>query len=101
MKFAGLECLREPVAVVEPRSSASLHTVLNNPASEIERELSSGERLLWSGQPQRGIRLRPSDTFVIPFSLLWCGFAIFWEAGVITTRAPFFFKLWGTPFVLV
>ena len=71
------------------------HAMWNKPASEIERQLSSGERLLWSGQPRRGIRLRSSDAFVIPFSLLWCGFAIFWEASVITTGAPFFFMLWG------
>src|SRR5260221_4525692 len=75
--------------------------MLNNPSSEIERELSSGERLLWSGQPRRGFRLRSSDAFVIPFSILWCGFAIFWEASVITKGAPFFFMLWGIPFVLV
>src|SRR5205809_7881260 len=75
--------------------------MLNNPSSEIERELSSGERLLWSGQPRRGFRLRSSDAFVIPFSLLWCGFAIFWETSVITKGAPFLFRLWGIPFVLV
>ncbi len=72
----------------------------NNPVSAIEQELSQGERLLWSGQPRRGIRLRPADAFVIPFSILWCGFAVFWEASVITKGAPFFFMLWGIPFVL-
>jgi len=73
----------------------------NNPASEIERQLSSGERLVWTGQPKGGLRLRPSDAFVIPFSLLWCGFAIFWEVSVISKSAPFFFRLWGVPFVFV
>jgi len=73
----------------------------NSAASEIERELSSGERLLWSGQPRRGLRLRSSDAVVIPCSLLWCGFAIFWEASVVTKGAPFFFMLWGIPFILV
>src|SRR6476659_2074117 len=72
----------------------------NDPPPIINRELTPGERLLWSGQPLPGIRLRASDAFVIPFSILWCGFALFWEFTAVTKGAPFFFMLWGIPFVL-
>ena len=68
---------------------------------EIARELTGGERLLWSGQPRHGLMLRASDTALIPFSILWAAFAFFWEGTVWKTNAPWIFKLWGIPFVLV
>ncbi len=67
---------------------------------ELREFLESGESLLWSGRPKQGIILRTGDTYAIPFSLMWAGFAFFWEFTVIQTNAPFFFKLWGIPFVL-
>lgn len=68
---------------------------------ELRPNLSQGETLLWSGRPKTGILFRSSDAFVIPFSLLWAGFAVFWEATVFTSGAPILFRLWGIPFLIV
>jgi hypothetical protein len=69
--------------------------------AEIQRELGSGEQLLWSGRPRQGLRLNITDAFVIPFSLIWCGFAIFWEANALHGNTPLILKLWGIPFIVV
>jgi hypothetical protein len=34
------------------------------------RQLLSGERVLWEGTPSTGLILRPTEAFLIPFSLL-------------------------------
>jgi hypothetical protein len=69
--------------------------------NELRANLSSGEKLIWTGKPKTGIQLRSTDAYLIPFSLLWGGFAVFWESTVLVTDAPLLFKLWGIPFVLV
>jgi hypothetical protein len=69
--------------------------------SALEPHLVGGERLLWTGRPDPSRRLTKTDVFAVPFSLMWGGFAIFWETSVIASGAPLFFWLWGVPFVAV
>lgn len=69
--------------------------------AELRPNLSTNEKLVWTGKPKQGILLRKSDIFLIPFSLFWAGFAIFWQFGVSELYTPFIFKLWGLPFVCI
>jgi hypothetical protein len=68
---------------------------------EIRNELKGHESLLWAGKPRQGLRLTAGDALMIPFSLMWCGFAVVWEVTAIRAGGPFFFVLWGLPFVAV
>jgi len=70
-------------------------------AADFSRYLGPREIIRWTGQPQQGLALRAADAMLIPFSLLWCGFAVFWEMGVWSSGAPSFFMLWGGAFVCV
>ena len=63
--------------------------------------LSAGEHILWKGTPGKGHFFLPSDIFMIPFSIIWCGFAFFWEFGVISSGAPIFMAIFGLPFIAV
>lgn len=75
---------------------------MNNLPEDIRCELSGTEQVLWFGQPRQGVVVRGSDVFLIPFSLMWCGFAIFWEMSVLKApNASGFFVFWGLPFIAV
>jgi hypothetical protein len=67
-------------------------------STEVEQELVGGEKLLWTGRPDPSRHFGRADLFLIPFSIMWGGFAIFWEVGVILEGWTFG-ALFGIPFV--
>jgi uncharacterized membrane protein len=67
----------------------------------VERHLSSGERIEWVGRPDTAKHFTRGDVFLVPFSIMWGGFSIFWEASAIAGGAGPFFALWGIPFVVI
>ncbi|HEX3601551.1 MAG TPA: PH domain-containing protein [Lacipirellulaceae bacterium] len=75
--------------------------MFQTPEESIRRELDPSEQLLWFGQPAQGFILRSSDAFLVPFSIIWGGFAIFWEVSVVSEGAPLDFAIFGVPFVLM
>ncbi len=69
--------------------------------SVFDTRLLPGEHILWSGAPAQGIMFTAQDWFLVPFSLVWCGFAVFWTITASRGNAPLFFDLWGLMFVAI
>lgn len=80
------------------------------PLEILSPELLPDEKIEWTGRPNPSVIFQREDWFVIPFSLMWGGFAIFWLLGAsgiwdMWTSHPnrslqYFGLVWGTPFVL-
>jgi hypothetical protein len=84
---------------------------ISNAARDIPQlfqpDLQKNEKILWSGRPEPRW-FTAADFFLIPFSLLWGGFAFFWEGTVLhlyltnpKAGPGIFMVFWGIPFVLI
>jgi hypothetical protein len=68
----------------------------------LEGDLDPGERILWAGRPRQGIYFAGADVLLVPFSLVWAGFAFFWESNVLHGKNfPILFVLFGGAFCLI
>jgi hypothetical protein len=66
--------------------------------AEFSGRLLSGERVLWSERPAAGLLVTGRDAFLIPFSIIWCAFVVFWTFGAASAGGTF--ALFGLPFVV-
>jgi hypothetical protein len=76
--------------------------------SPIDDLLGPGEKLLWAGRPpQKLVMFNIGDLFLIPFFLVWTGFACFWELAAIgiflsdPASPAIIMPLFGLPFVAI
>jgi Domain of unknown function (DUF1707) len=76
-------------------------------AGRIRDHLLDGERLLWVGQPDPRKHFTRADRFLIPFSVLWGGFALSWESVALFatsdkgSHAPISFPVIGFLFTVL
>lgn len=62
--------------------------------------LRPGERILWQGAPDPTVLFTRQDLYLVPFTLLWAGFAFTWEIAALTSGDPAF-AAFGVPFVAI
>jgi hypothetical protein len=62
--------------------------------------LLAGEKLLWKGAPERGLKFTRSDFLRTFFGLFFFGFAVFWMSKSLDNGNPTFSTAFGIPFVL-
>ena len=63
--------------------------------------IDANDRIKWTGRPESVHLFTNKDAFMIPFSIVWFGFALFWEIGVIQDQAPLMFIIVGGAFLVI
>ncbi len=78
-------------------------------AMKVHTEMISGERVYWAGMPNPRVIFHSDDWTAIPFTLVWTGVFVFWEADALGIwgrathpgGANLFMTLWGIPFLII
>ncbi|MBR0147620.1 MAG: hypothetical protein IJM23_00325 [Lachnospiraceae bacterium] len=70
-----------------------------NEYSWINQYLMTGESILWKGKPLTSHLISKKDGYMIPFSVVWFGFTIFWVSDAIKGQFDPFI-IFGIIFIL-
>ncbi len=78
-------------------------------AMKLQPEMMSGESVYWAGMPNPKVIFHSDDWLMVPFSLAWGGFAIFWETGALgywgnghrNGSPSWFMAIRGIPFIVI
>lgn len=62
-------------------------------------DLGVGERPLWDGRPVRHRLFWPSDVFLIPLSVAFCAFALFWTSDDLPNEQRQYLNALPTPVI--
>jgi hypothetical protein len=74
--------------------------------SNVNNDFLPGEKILWQGKPDPAVIFSPADAFLVPFSLVFGSFVIFWLRAVMNMSSsagngmPGIFGLFGLIFLL-
>lgn len=61
---------------------------MNDPQQHARDHLRPGEHLYWAGTSDPHRLLTGRDAYLIPFSLVWCGFVVFGATSVLREGSP-------------
>ena len=55
--------------------------------------MTDGEYILWKGRPEKGNLFTGQEVVMLPFSLLWLAFSVYWEMTAIRSADSWFMVL--------
>lgn len=67
----------------------------------VRAELSSNEKMIWTGRPYSGFRLRPIDALLIPISFVWAIFVSFGSVLMLIKNGPVLFLFFAAGIIVV
>jgi hypothetical protein len=85
-------------------SATDILAAVDDVVEQLQPVLQPGETVLWSGRSDTAVMFTAADLYLVPFSLLFSGFSIFWiiaaSGGESSGHSSSGFFLFGIPFVV-